>query len=61
MNVSKYELQNALFLGGELRDFNNNKLCDIVQSVEREDGSNRSYNVTGTRNGVTVRIYVRTV
>jgi len=42
MNCTRWELITALMTGGPLKAW-----LRIVNSVEREDGSNKSYNVAG--------------
>lgn len=60
MQISKFQLAQALFSGGPLKtpsaDFTS------IVAVEREDGSVHCYNVTGlVRNGPKTTVFVRTV
>lgn len=41
--VSKFELFNALANGGAMEELG----LTVVNAIEREDGSNHNYNVTG--------------
>lgn len=55
--VTKHELVTALLTGGPLA-----RLFKIVNAVEREDGSNRSYNVSGySPAGASLTVHVRTL
>ncbi len=57
---TKYQLTNALFSGGPLKTTNAN--FKIVNGVQREDGSGKSFNVTGVdQGGRTVTVHVRTL
>lgn len=43
IECTRWELLNSLMTGGHLNEL------DVVNKVEREDGSNSHYNVTGIR------------
>lgn len=65
MKTTKFLLHRALFTGGPLYlvdGTHDRSVMTIVNSVEREDGSNRSFNVTGYgENGLPLTIHVTTV
>lgn len=59
--ISKFQLTTALFTGGQLT-LNGVVIFKIVNAVEREDGSNHSYNVTGINyNGLKATLHLRTM
>lgn len=56
MNITKFQLLNALLTGGSLAGLR------IVNQVAREDGSGRCFNVTGhDATGRECTVFVRTV
>jgi hypothetical protein len=56
--VSKFKLFNALAEGGEMQELG----LQVVNAIEREDGSNSSYNVTGyDKGGLCKTVYTKAV
>lgn len=66
-SLTKHQIISALLTGGALRIPHASNLLDysfsIVNGVAREDGSNRSYNITGlsARTGKEQTVHVRTI
>lgn len=55
--ITKFQLMTALFTGGPLKPATGVQF-EIVLAVEREDGSGRSYNVTGLSGASKVKMTV---
>lgn len=62
MQTTKHNLFTALSTGGELKDIQGNVLMRVVNAVEREDGSNRKWNVAGyDHSGMRETFFITTI